>query len=54
MESSGDNGHRLPCAKNVSMPNAAVWTDIDNDGKPDLILAGDWMPIRIFHNTATP
>ncbi len=39
-----------PALKNAGMLNAAVWIDIDNDGKPDLILAGDWMPIRIFHN----
>ena len=27
--------------------------DIDNDKKPDLIIAGDWMPIRIFKNNGT-
>lgn len=26
---------------------------MDNDKKPDLIIAGDWMPIRIFKNTGT-
>jgi len=30
----------------------AVWTDIDHDHNPDLILTGEWMPIRIFHNNA--
>jgi enediyne biosynthesis protein E4 len=33
--------------------NSAAWIDIDNDKKPDLIIAGDWMPIRIFKNTGT-
>ena len=28
----------------------AVWADYDGDKDPDLILAGDWMPIRIFKN----
>jgi hypothetical protein len=27
--------------------------DIDNDKKPDLIIAGDWMPIRIFRNNGS-
>jgi hypothetical protein len=39
-----------PILRNPGMINAAVWADIDNDGKPDLIVTGDWMPIRIFHN----
>jgi hypothetical protein len=39
-----------PALRNVGMINAAVWADIDQDGKPDLIVAGDWMPIRIFRN----
>jgi len=39
-----------PALRYCGMINAAVWTDIDGDGKPDLIIAGDWMPIRIFKN----
>jgi enediyne biosynthesis protein E4 len=39
-----------PALENAGMINAAVWADIDNDGRPDLIIAGDWMPIRIFRN----
>ncbi len=33
---------------NAGMITAAVWADIDNDKKPELILAGEWMPIRFF------
>ena len=39
-----------PALEDAGMINAAVWADIDNDGRPDLIIAGDWMPIRIFRN----
>ncbi|GAB3640419.1 VCBS repeat-containing protein [Spirosoma arcticum] len=28
----------------------AFWADYDGDKDPDLILVGDWMPIRIFKN----
>ncbi len=27
-----------------------VWTDFDNDGWPDLVLAGEWMPITFLKN----
>ena len=39
-----------PALMNPGLINAAIWMDIDNDQKPDLILAGDWMSIRIFKN----
>jgi len=29
----------------------ALWSDYDNDGTPDLIVAGELMPITIFRNT---
>ncbi|WP_431214808.1 FG-GAP repeat domain-containing protein [Puia sp. P3] len=28
----------------------ALWTDYDGDGWPDLVLAGEWMPVTVFHN----
>jgi hypothetical protein len=36
---------------NPGMITAAVFTDFDQDKKPDLMLAGDWMPIKVFKNT---
>ncbi len=46
--------HRVCAAlAKAGMITAAQWTDINNDGKPDLILAGEYMPIRFFTNTGS-
>jgi hypothetical protein len=42
-----------PALEDIGLINSAVWVDIDNDKKPDLIIAGDWMPVRIFKNNGT-
>ena len=39
-----------PVLKNPGMITSAVWTDIDNDKQTDLIIAGEWMPLRFFKN----
>lgn len=31
----------------------AVWTDLDGDGRLDLVTAGQWMPIQVFKNEGT-
>lgn len=36
--------------KDIGMVNDAVWTDIDNDGKHDILLSGEWMPIVALIN----
>ena len=37
---------------NVGMVSGAVWTDLDGDGLPELILACEWGPVCIFRNNA--
>ncbi|MBC7886592.1 MAG: VCBS repeat-containing protein [Ferruginibacter sp.] len=37
-----------PELKNAGMLTDAQWADMDGDGKHELIVTGDWMPILIF------
>lgn len=39
-----------PALENIGLVTAALWTDYDNDGKADLMLSGEWMPITFLHN----
>ena len=39
-----------PPLKNIGMVCDALFTDFDNDGQADLILAGEWMPITFLKN----
>ncbi|MEO5603444.1 MAG: VCBS repeat-containing protein, partial [Cyclobacteriaceae bacterium] len=34
----------------IGMVTAALWTDFDNDGQIDLMVAGEWMPLTFFRN----
>lgn len=39
-----------PALHQAGMITSAVWTDFNNDKLPDLIIAGEWMPLRFFKN----
>jgi hypothetical protein len=39
-----------PALKQPGMITGAVWADLDNDQLPDLVIAGEWMPVRFFKN----
>lgn len=34
--------------ENLGIVNGAVWSDLDGDGFPELVLACEWGPIRVF------
>ncbi|MEZ5277450.1 MAG: VCBS repeat-containing protein [Opitutaceae bacterium] len=39
-----------PVLESVGMVTAALWTDVDGDGWPDLLLAVEWGPIVVLRN----
>jgi hypothetical protein len=42
-----DQQNELPL-RDVGLVSGAVWSDLDDDGTPELILACEWGPVRVF------
>jgi enediyne biosynthesis protein E4 len=42
-----------PALVQPGMVTSAVWTDVDNDKHIDLVIAGEWMPVRFFKNNGS-
>jgi hypothetical protein len=40
---------RAPMLADAGMVTSAAWLDYDHDGRLDLIVAGEWMPVRVLH-----
>ncbi|CDF79885.1 ASPIC/UnbV domain-containing protein [Formosa agariphila KMM 3901] len=39
-----------PSLSDAGLVTSAIWDDFDRDGNLDLLIAGEWMPIRFFRN----
>ena len=39
-----------PELENIGLVTDALWSDFNNDNQPDLIIAGEWMPLTFFQN----
>ena len=39
-----------PMLKGLGMVTDAVWTDMDQDGRKDLVAVGEWMPVTVLKN----
>ena len=39
-----------PALREIGMVTAALWSDVDQDGWPDLLVATEWGTVHCFHN----
>ena len=49
-ESASSFAPGLDAVRDVGLVSGAVWSDLEGDGFPELILACEWGPIKIFRN----
>ncbi|MBS1560907.1 MAG: VCBS repeat-containing protein [Bacteroidetes bacterium] len=42
---------KAPGLRKTGHVRSALWTDATNDGRPDLMVVGEWMPISLWENS---
>ncbi|MEM6799912.1 MAG: VCBS repeat-containing protein [Bacteroidota bacterium] len=45
------DGEVAPLLDKIGLVSDALWTDIDDNGSMDLLIAGEWMPLTLLKNT---
>lgn len=50
LKNNGKGGFVAVQTLTPGMVTAAAWTDVDRNNVPDLLLAGDWMPVTLLMN----
>jgi enediyne biosynthesis protein E4 len=43
-------GKIAPGLTGIGMITDMTWADVNNDGDPDMVIVGDWMPVKLFIN----
>ena len=44
------SAEKAPGLKELGMITDMAWADVDNDKDPDMVIVGQWMPVKIFIN----
>ena len=52
LKNTGNNNFEIASKARMGMITDSQWADIENDGNIELILVGDWMPIRVISYTS--
>ena len=42
-----------PALQRAGMISDALWSDFDQDGRVDLVVVGEWLPVTFYRNTGT-
>lgn len=51
LKNKGNNTFEIVSKARMGMITDSQWADLENDGDTELVLVGDWMPIRVFSYT---